>query len=126
MRPGRGAQVHGKPRPFKDETGRPFDNVYYGRGYVQLTWYDNYKQMDQRLALGELLEQNPDKAMDPPMAYRIMSIGVREGLFGSHYVQAPPPGTRTPGRRPTATASRPSWAISSSPGSATTSTPACA
>ena len=85
-------RTYGKPRPFKDETGRPFENVYYGRGYVQLTWYDNYKQMDQQLALGELLEQSPDKAMDPPVAYRIMSIGVREGLFGSHYVQVPPPG----------------------------------
>ena len=90
---GQGAgRKYGIPTPFKDKSGRPFDNVYYGRGYVQLTWLDNYRQMDQRLALGEMLEQDPDKALDPPLAYRIMSIGVREGLFGSQYVQSPPPG----------------------------------
>ncbi len=90
---GQGAgRKYGKPTPFKDKTGRPFANVYYGRGYVQLTWLDNYKLMDHRLELGEMLEQEPDKAMDPPLAYRILSIGVREGLFGSQYVQSPPPG----------------------------------
>ena len=82
----------GNQRRSRTSSDRPFDNVYYGRGYVQLTWLDNYRQMDQRLALGEMLEQDPDKALDPPLAYRIMSIGVREGLFGSQYVQSPPPG----------------------------------
>lgn len=53
--------------------------VYYGRGYVQLTWDYNYKAMGQ--ALGIDLYGNPDLAMQPDIAYRIMSRGMRKGSF---------------------------------------------
>lgn len=56
-------------------------NVYYGRGYVQLTWWDNYLSAGERLGLGENLAIDPDLALDPANAYRIMSEGMRNGRF---------------------------------------------
>jgi putative chitinase len=52
---------------------------YYGRGYVQLTWLENYVAMGQ--ALGVDLKGNPDLAMQPDIAYQIMSRGMRKGSF---------------------------------------------
>lgn len=53
--------------------------VYYGRGYVQLTWADNYQAMGQ--ALGVQLMETPELAMDPEIAYDIMSRGMCKGSF---------------------------------------------
>lgn len=53
--------------------------VFYGRGYVQLTWAENYQAMGQ--ALGVDLYSNPDLAMQPDVAYQIMSRGMRKGSF---------------------------------------------
>lgn len=53
--------------------------VYFGRGYVQLTWKDNYKAMGDVLKLD--LVHNPDLALVPENAYRIMSYGMRNGSF---------------------------------------------
>ena len=63
---------YGKPDPV---TGK----VYYGRGYVQLTWKDNYKTMGDVLKVD--LVNNPDLALDAKIAYRIMSYGMRNGSF---------------------------------------------
>jgi|SRR5579885_838886 len=53
--------------------------VYYGRGYIQLTWKDNY------LKLGRLINQDlvndPELACQPEIAYQIASLGMRQGLF---------------------------------------------
>lgn len=61
---------------------------YYGRGYVQLTWSGNYRAMG--IALGVDLYNEPDLAMQPLIAYEIMSRGMRKGLFTgvglSHYI----------------------------------------
>ena len=57
------------------ETGK----VYYGRGYVQLTWLENYIAMGQ--ALGVDLHHDPDLALQPGVAYQIMSRGMRMGSF---------------------------------------------
>lgn len=54
-------------------------HIYYGRGYVQLTWPENYQGMGQ--ALGIDLYNEPDKAMQPDVAYAIMSRGMRKGSF---------------------------------------------
>jgi putative chitinase len=56
-------------------------NVYYGRGYVQLTWWDNYLSAGQRLGMGEDLAIEPDRVMEEGIAYRIMSDGMRNGWF---------------------------------------------
>jgi predicted chitinase len=63
---------YGSPDPV---TG----HVYYGRGYVQLTWADNYKAMGK--VVGVDLYQDPDAAMIPEVAYKIMSYGMRNGSF---------------------------------------------
>jgi len=56
-------------------------NVYYGRGYVQLTWWDNYLNAGERLGLGEALAIDPDQVLQEGIAYRIMSDGMRNGGF---------------------------------------------
>jgi putative chitinase len=63
---------YGKPDPITGKT-------YYGRGYVQLTWKDNYATMGTVLKVD--LVNNPDLALDPVAAYRIMSYGMRTGAF---------------------------------------------
>lgn len=52
---------------------------YRGRGYVQLTWKTNYARAGR--ALGVDLVNDPDRAMEPAIAYPVMSIGMREGWF---------------------------------------------
>jgi hypothetical protein len=58
-------------------------NVYYGRGYVQLTWDYGYKGMDKALGLkgGDSLYLHPENALKPDVAYAIMSYGMRHGTF---------------------------------------------
>lgn len=55
------------------------DQLYYGRGYVQLTWYENYEN------LGHLIHQDllnhPDLALQPAIAAQIMIKGMMGGLF---------------------------------------------
>ena len=54
---------------------------YYGRGYPQLTWEDNYRKADKELGLGGKLVANPDLAMEPSIAAQIMRRGMVEGWF---------------------------------------------
>ncbi len=56
-------------------------NVYYGRGFVQLTWDKNYKTVGQAIGMGNQLYLHPEKALDHTVAYKIMSLGMRKGLF---------------------------------------------
>lgn len=58
-------------------------NVYYGRGYVQLTWDHRYKAMDEALGLegDDSLYRYPENALKPDVAYDIMSYGMRNGTF---------------------------------------------
>jgi len=52
---------------------------FCGRGYVQLTWRVNY--IKAGLELGEPLESQPDLAMRPDIAARIMRQGMEKGWF---------------------------------------------
>jgi predicted chitinase len=75
-------------------------NVYYGRGYVQLTWQSNYARLGQELGMGRLLMEQPEVALQPEVAYAVMSYGMTRGAFtgkrlgnflntdGEDYVQA--------------------------------------
>ncbi|MBV6522015.1 MAG: hypothetical protein MNPFHGCM_02159 [Gemmatimonadaceae bacterium] len=56
---------------------------YRGRGYVQITGRANYARLTRALALGpdQNLEDDPDQALRPMIAYRIMSHGMRNGSF---------------------------------------------
>lgn len=52
---------------------------YRGRGYAQITGKDNYKRFGD--LLGVDLVSDPDKALDPLIAFKILSYGVRYGEF---------------------------------------------
>jgi predicted chitinase len=52
---------------------------YYGRGYVQLTWQHNYLEAGRNIGVN--LVDEPDKAMEPAIAYKVMLEGMREGWF---------------------------------------------
>lgn len=52
---------------------------WHGRGYVQLTWEHNYKKASD--LLGVDLIADPDKALDPDIAAKVLVIGSRDGWF---------------------------------------------
>lgn len=54
---------------------------WYGRGYVQVTWEGNYRRADEELALGGALLANPDKALEPDIAAKILVHGMEAGWF---------------------------------------------
>lgn len=64
--------------------GRPYGvavdgHVYYGRGYVQLTWRSNYAKM--AALTGVDLVGHPELALEPKLAALILIEGMRGGLF---------------------------------------------
>jgi putative chitinase len=62
---------------------RPGDGVvFYGRGYVQLTWRRNYDLMGKtfKVDLTSTVEA-ADRALQPALAAQIMFKGMEEGLF---------------------------------------------
>ena len=76
---GRG-RAYGNPVP-------PYNQIYYGRGLVQLTWERNYTYATKRLReLGLVgsdvdLVRNPDLAMRPDIAAAVLVCGMSEGWF---------------------------------------------
>lgn len=52
---------------------------FYGRGYVQITWEDNYKKLGK--AIGVDLFNDPDKALEPKVAAEIAVYGMIKGVF---------------------------------------------
>jgi len=46
---------------------------YYGRGYVQLTWIENYKKYG--------IADTPEKALEPEFAAYVMVDGMIKGIF---------------------------------------------
>lgn len=63
------------------ETGQ----TYYGRGYVQLTWRDNYQKATDKIGLEgpDDLVWHASRALDPYIASEIMFRGMVEGWFRS-------------------------------------------
>ncbi|MET3501991.1 putative chitinase [Mucilaginibacter rubeus] len=55
------------------------DQLYYGRGFVQLTWYENYDAMGKHLHLDLL--NHPELALQPDIAANIMIEGMTKGMF---------------------------------------------
>lgn len=75
---------------------RPGDGVRYcGRGYVQMTWQVNY--LRAQIKLGLPLVDNPDMAMRPDVAAKILEAGMREGWFTGRRLLSflPPSGAAT-------------------------------
>ena len=69
----------GRGRPYGVACG-PYGKVYYGRGYVQLTWLKNYQRADREMP-GFDLVRNPDNALEPEVAAVIMLRGMTEAWF---------------------------------------------
>jgi hypothetical protein len=60
--------------------GRPYtkpNKIYFGRGYVQITWFENYELMGRLLQIN-LLEQ-PELALNVDIATKIMFEGMTHG-----------------------------------------------
>jgi hypothetical protein len=71
-------QSYGKVDPETKQT-------YYGRGFVQLTWRDNYARATNELDLDgdNDLEWHAERALDPTIAAKVMGLGMVEGWFRS-------------------------------------------
>jgi len=55
------------------------DKLYYGRGFVQLTWYENYDAMGKQLGLDLL--NNPDLLLTPLIASNSIVYGMKNGIY---------------------------------------------
>jgi hypothetical protein len=77
-----------RPKLAKDNGNTsPGDGAkYFGRGYVQLTWKNNYAKMEKELKIAGLVK-NPDLALTCENAARIMTYGMKEGRFTGHSLE---------------------------------------
>lgn len=75
---GGAGQPYGVPDP---QTGQ----TYYGRGYVQITWRENYQRATDEIGLEgpDDLVWHADRALDPDIAFMTMARGMSEGWFRS-------------------------------------------
>lgn len=55
---------------------RYWPSGFFGRGYVQITWEDNYRKFG--------IENDPEQALNPDTAYDIAARGMRKGMFTKH------------------------------------------
>lgn len=72
---------YGKGKGRKYGVKGKYGQAPYGRGYVQLTWDENYEKADKELSLNGALLKNFDLAMDPKYAVQILFKGMEEGWF---------------------------------------------
>ena len=56
-------------------------HVYYGRGFIQLTWAENYKKMGRAIGMGDELYLNPDLVLMPEVAAKVLTVGMIKGKF---------------------------------------------
>jgi hypothetical protein len=74
----RGAVFKGTPAAaYTAFAGDEF--AYYGRGYVQLTWWDNYLTSGINIGRGLDLLFDPELVKQPATAYQLMAHGMRTG-----------------------------------------------
>jgi hypothetical protein len=80
-----GNAKYAKPKQIVDHLGcrgqknKVYTNKYYGRGYVHLSWEDNYKAIGKAYGIGDELHINPYRALEPKIAYFATSYGMRHG-----------------------------------------------
>lgn len=65
---------------LKATQDRYWGSGYYGRGLVQITWESNYKEMSD--TIGVDLVNNPELALVPIHAARLLVLGMLEGNYG--------------------------------------------
>lgn len=56
-----------------------YPHLYYGRGYSQITWLDNYIKLGKMINVD--LANNPDLALQPDNAAKILIAGMLSGAF---------------------------------------------
>lgn len=75
----------GKSRPYGKRlkmNRTPYGNtasIFFGRGFVQLTWYENYDKAGKKLGID--LINSPEKALELSVSAQIMFLGMMEGWF---------------------------------------------
>lgn len=52
---------------------------WYGRGFVQLTWEENYRKLGEKLGVDLLTD--PDVVMEPGLSAKVLVTGMRLGMF---------------------------------------------
>jgi putative chitinase len=64
-------------------SGKDYGTTYYGRGFVQLTWEENYDRAGAALSLIDDRDpvDHPEIVLDSLIAARIMFRGMAEGWF---------------------------------------------
>lgn len=70
---------YGNRRKLNGGSYHDTENLFYGRGFVQLTWYENYEKAGKKLKI-DLLKK-PELALEPKYATKIMFLGMTEGWF---------------------------------------------
>lgn len=65
-------------RAYGQPAGK-YGHVYYGRGQVQLTWLDNYKNSSKDA--GYDLAAYPDQMLDPVISARVLIKGLLDGRW---------------------------------------------
>jgi hypothetical protein len=73
-----GAKDGGAASPVYDNDDGT-EQVYFGRGYVQLTWWANYARAGAAIGRGFDLLVDPEIVKQPTVAYELMSYGMRTG-----------------------------------------------
>lgn len=76
MEPVREAYYLGSKAESYRKTLRYFP--WYGRGFVQLTWKDNYQKAAKKLSL---TNWDADTFLQPDVAARVLVLGMKEGWF---------------------------------------------
>jgi predicted chitinase len=56
-------------------------NSYQGRGYVQLTWLENYVSLGVAIGMGNKLACDPSLVLDHDVAFKIAAVGMLDGCF---------------------------------------------
>ncbi|OYU85340.1 MAG: hypothetical protein CFE24_02220 [Flavobacterium sp. BFFFF2] len=69
-----GGKVKQNKKPYTDT-----NEVFYGRGFVQLTWYENYERAGKELKKDFI--HHAAGVMELPNATKIMFLGMMEGWF---------------------------------------------
>lgn len=59
----------------------PYGHVYYGRGYPQLTWLENYQAASD--VAGVDLVKDPDAMLDPVISARVLVWGILSGKWNA-------------------------------------------
>ncbi len=83
-------EVRAKSGPVKLQQDQYWNTGFYGRGFSMITWEANYEKFSK--VTGVDLVADPDAALVPDTAARILAIGMRDGLFtGLGFTNLPSP-----------------------------------